>query len=528
MTAARIIARHGRRQRWGDVFIWLLGYGLVFGAGLTVAAFAFKRSYQPYIGVSLAGVILVMCGWTFRPRQTLNATVFFALIGDIVTIKWFPFNKNLSSRESILFISDGVSLSPLELVLLSGVVIVATRRIADGDRILELGAVGRPMLVFVGFAFFGLAYGMSRGGDFRAAMFEFRPLMYMPLVYFLAVALCTKSKHHRQILWVACTAVYIQSLLSMVYLLRLDAETRESLESLTEHGSAIGMNMVFMFTLASLTYRNVGGLQRALLVLLFLPPVAVVYLVSQRRAGVVTLGVAILLLLIVLFWRQRSTFWKLAPALAIVSVGYIGAFWNSESTLGFPAQAVKSVVAPGELSAKDQSSDQYRILENLNVNATIRAAPVTGLGFGQTFYRPYALPDISVFEFNGYVPHNSFLWLWIKTGFFGFVAMVYLLGRTVLIGSNRIRGAPAGSDAVTVSAALFFVVMFTVFTYVDIAWGSRNMVFLGAAIAIATSSVRLGPTEENADNATEQTTDDTQPEPQPPRSRSVAVSSRPT
>ena len=51
--------------------------------------------------------------------------MFLAVVGDTVTISWFPFNKNLSSHESIMFIADGIALSPLELTLLWGGLVVA-------------------------------------------------------------------------------------------------------------------------------------------------------------------------------------------------------------------------------------------------------------------------------------------------------------------------------------------------------------------------------------------------------------------
>ena len=70
----------------------------------------------------------------------------------------------------------------------------------------------------------------------------------------------------------------------------------------------------------------------------------------------------------------------------------------------------------------------YRTVENLDINATINAKPLTGLGFGQKFYRPFPLPDISFFLFYEYIPHNSILWIWIKTGVGGFVAMLFLFG----------------------------------------------------------------------------------------------------
>lgn len=488
MRPAEFLQPGINRQRVGQHLQWLAAYSMVVLAGLAVGAFAFKRAYQPYFGVALAVLILVICGWVYRPRKTLNVTVFLALLGDIVTVRWFPFNKNLSSRESILFLSDGVSLSPLELVLLTGLAVVGLRAVAAGQSPLSLGAVGRPLLLFTACVFIGLARGMLSGGDFRAAMFEMRPLLYLTIVYLLTTTLISTRRQQRHLVIAAVAAVTVQSLLSLDYLRDLDGAQRDALESLTAHGASISANFLFIVMLASLLYRGVSPVQRIMMVAAAIP-VFWVYLVSQRRAAVITLGVAVVLLCILLFWRQRRTFWKVTPALALVLVGYLGAFWNSEASIAFPAQAVKTVIAPDDLTTKDASSDLYRVLENINVHSTIRASPVLGLGFGQAFYRPYRLPDISGFEFNAYVPHNSFLWIWIKTGFVGFASMVYVLTRSVTLGSSRARESAEGPDAVVTTAAVLFVVMYAIYTYVDVAWGSNNMVLLGVAIAIASSRV---------------------------------------
>lgn len=490
MRLAALLQPGINRQRLEQHLQWLATYLIVLLGGLAVAAFAFKRAYQPYFGVALAALILVICSWVYRPRQTLNATVFLALVGDIVTVGWFPFNKNLSSRESILFISDGVSLSPLELVLLSGLAVVSLRAVAAGRSPLSLGAVGRPLLLFTACVFLGLARGLLAGGDFRAAMYEMRPLLYLPIVYLLATTLISTRRQQRHLVTAAVAAVAVQSLLSLDYLRDLDGAQREALESLTAHGASISANFFFIVLLASLTYRNVSARQRIILLVVAVP-VFWVYLVSQRRAAVITLGVAIVLLCVSLFWRQRNTFWKVTPALTLVMVGYLGAFWTSEASIAFPAQAVKTVIAPDDLSTKDASSDIYRVLENINVHSTIQASPVLGLGFGQAFYRPYRLPDISRFEFNAYVPHNSFLWIWIKTGFVGFASMLYVLARSVSLGAGRVRESADGPDAVVSIAATLFVVMYAIYTYVDVAWGSNNMVLLGVAIAIATSRAQV-------------------------------------
>ena len=202
------------------------------------------------------------------------------------------------------------------------------------------------------------------------------------------------------------------------------------------------------------------------------------------------LAAAMILLAVILFWRQRRTFWKIVPISAIVFIGYTGAFWQSTSSIGFPAQAVKSVVAPNSLSAADRSSDDYRKIEIYDLHYTIRSSPITGQGFGKPFLRPIPLPDISFFEFNAYLPHNSLLWIWIKMGFFGFVAVLYLFVTTLLLGADRVRRAAPGLDLLAVSSAVMFVMMYAIYIYVDVAWEARNVTLLALSMGLCTAYLR--------------------------------------
>ena len=112
-----------------------------------------------------------------------------------------------------------------------------------------------------------------------------------------------------------------------------------------------------------------------------------------------------------------------------------------------------------------------------------------GIGFGQKFYRPIPLPDISFFEFYEYIPHNSILWVWIKTGFGGFLSMLMMLGLAVRVGARNLVSARDDTDAAFALVGVAFVFMFAVFAYVDIAWNSQNMVLLAVAFALCSSKV---------------------------------------
>ena len=467
---------------------WWIAYGAVCGVGLLVATVAFKRSSQLYLGIGFALWFSLLAVWTRLPRAALGATVFLVMISDLATVSWFPALKNLSSTESIMFFSNSLTVSPFEITLMWALAVTAYRNIASMGRPFRSARLVRPMLVLMALAAAGFAIGLSRGGDSRAAIYEVRPLIYLPLLYLLVVNVCRTMADYRRVFWAAIAGIFVQSLLSLNVYFRLSATTRDGLESLNEHGSAIGMNLLLVTTILALVYQGVPTRVRVILVALS-TPVLWAYIVNERRAAFVGLAAALILLAIILFWRQRRTFWKVVPISAIVFAAYTGAFWTSSAPVGFPAQAVKSVIAPDSLGEADRSSNDYRKIESYNLYYTIRSSPITGLGFGQPFLRPVPLADISVFEFNAYLPHNSLLWIWIKMGFLGFVAVLYLFVTTLLLGADRVRRAAVGLDLVTASSAVMFVMMYAIYIYVDVAWEARNVTLLALAMGLCTAAL---------------------------------------
>lgn len=474
--------RHNRQ-------VWWLGYLLVVGGGLLVAAVARRRITEPYLAMTLGVLLVLLAGWLIRPRATLYFTLLLTAVSDGVTLWWFPFVKNLSSRESISYVADSATLSPLDLALISGAAVSALRQYANTGRPFARTRLTWPLIVFTGFVALGFVRGLVANGDPRAAVFEGRALFYIVLVFVIVTNECTERAHLRRALWVILTGVVIQSLLSIQYFHRLDPAVRDGLESLNEHGSTLGHNLV-MITLLALLLFMVRRPMTIVLLTLAAVPVVYVFFLAQRRSGVAALVVAGALLAVTLFWRRRRMFWLVVPVLAVAIAAYTAAFWTSTSDIAFPAQAIKSVVAPGSATEADANSDIYRLIEANNLVFTIRADPFFGLGFGRAFYRPFPLPDISWFEFHAYQPHNSVLWFWIKTGFFGFVTMFYVFGRTIMSGAQRVRSMEVDIDFVVTLVMTLSVVMFGVYTWADISWDARNCVFLGFAIAVCTLESR--------------------------------------
>ncbi|MBK5222601.1 MAG: O-antigen ligase family protein [Acidimicrobiia bacterium] len=481
----------GRSIEGEAELVWWLTYLVIVAGGLLIAAVAYLRPAQIYLGFSLACLAALLLVWIRAPKLALAATIVLSLVGDQITVYWFPFTKNLSSGESLMYVAGAISLSPFEVVVVAALALTTYRNLAAG-RLTRPAPLLRPMVQFTTATLAGLALGLQRGGDVNAALFEVRPVLYLPALYLLVVNVCEDRHDYRRMVWAAVAGITVQSVLSVEAIWSTPLAERAAPESIMEHGSAISMNLGFVLLVATLVYNGRRPLTAAIL-LVAAVPMLIAYFASERRAAVVALVAGMIVLAIVLRWRQPATLLKVAPLIVLPSLIYVAAMWSSESSAAFPAQALKSVVSPGDVSDADRGSSEYRELENFDLHATIRSSPVTGIGFGHPFLRPAPLPDISQFEYHEFVPHNSLLWVWTKAGFVGFATLLYLVARSLTMGAERMRRIPDGIDAVIAYAAVSFVVMFTIFMYVDIAWGPRNAMLLALCMGLCTAPLRDDP-----------------------------------
>ena len=240
-------------------------------------------------------------------------------------------------------------------------------------------------------------------------------------------------------------AVFINGVIALLYLRTLSAADKDSMVSLVSHAATLPMNAMLLLIGASWMYRKGSSWSRRVVLPFMAVPVFIAYIVSQRRAAIVALVVGIIMIFIVMLWTKRRLFWRVAPVTLVIVTLYTGAFWGDEtSTAGFPAQAIKSVIAPDSVSERNQSSDDYRIAEKIDIVATIRSSTILGIGFGHPFLRPVPLPDITPFLLEPYMPHNSILWIWMKAGIGGFVAMLFLFAMAVKTGARAHPPLPGG------------------------------------------------------------------------------------
>jgi len=467
--------------RWA----WLLG---MIGLSGVIGLLMLRAGPSPFF-IALLLFLLGLGAIFYQPRYGLYLILSFGLAGDGVLTPWFPFIKNFSSRESILFIHDSAIISPLEVYIAAIFISWLGRGIGQRKITFSRKPIIWLGVIFLLFVIFGLIYGIGTGGNYNIALWEARPLFYLAALLFLSGNLLEKREHVSHLIWAAMLGIFFEALYGTLSILLQYKGSLPGINALTDHSAAIHMNTVFVLAFASWIYKTKP--QMRFVLTLMVPIVLVSYIANQRRAAMIALMLALALMAIILFMDNRKLFWVIIPLAALVGVVYLAAFWNSSGALGLPARAVKSTLFPGQASARDQSSNYYRFLENINTSFTIHQRPLTGVGFGQKFYVIVSMADISFFEWWQYFPHNSIIWIWLKTGVFGFLAMLYFVGSAIMLGTVTTLRMPYNElRAIALTATLYLVMHFT-FAYVDISWDTQSMLYIGAMVGMLSSMERI-------------------------------------
>jgi hypothetical protein len=330
----------------------------------------------------------------------------------------------------------------------------------------------------------GALMGAFRGGwNLDAALNEMRGPAHMVVLYFLAVNLVREWTQMTVLVWEFVVLVGVKALQGLLNYLE-SLSLPYGLESVTNHEDVVFFNVAIglMVLLAVLRVRT--RLTYALLALQ--PLILIVELLTQRRAGFIALGAVLVVVTILSLTVDRRRALTLLGIGALVLCGYAAIFWQQSGPLGEPTRALRSVVDPLALSARDQMSNRWRDIENRNIAFTIRQVPLTGVGVGQQYLFQQEPPGLlGAFAFLRYITHNALLWLWLIGGPLGALALWFLVARVLLIGSAQV--ARLRDPGVRWVAAFPVVLMVSqvVFSAVDQGLTfSRAMIVLGTALGL--------------------------------------------
>jgi O-Antigen ligase len=395
--------------------------------------------------------------------------------------------QNLSAYSSI-----PIRLSIIDLIILltlaSWLVRCVTRR-AEHPR---LGVFGWPLIGFMAALGLGLAIGISRGGgwDSSATLAELRGPVQMCLVYFLAANLIRDRGQLNFFLWELVAIVGLKALQGVMNYV-------DSLNLLYEVEAVTGHEDVIFFDLAialMVVVLVLGIRTKLAYALMAVVPVALLAeLFTQRRVGFIALAAVLVAIAILSFARNPGRGVLLAGLGAIALSAYLVVFWDQSGPLAQPVRALRAVIEPTATSSRDVSSGRWRDIENHNVAYTISQLPLTGVGLGQEYQVTEQPPPLRPkFTYWKNTTHNSLLWVWLKAGPIGALALWFLVARVLLVGSSLYMKATDPWIRLMVAVPVLLVVIHIAFSTVDLGFTyARTMIVFGAAVGVGASVIAL-------------------------------------
>lgn len=283
----------------------------------------------------------------------------------------------------------------------------------------------------------GVAIGAAHHFNFREALQEVRPYVYLGSVFALT-ALLIRSRHGiTMMLWALVGAETVKSIQGVVVYIRTRSWPIRP-EALLGHEEAYFFGLYILLVATLWLFEVSGPLRRTATRLL--PLILFADLVNNRRASWLIVGGGLLALTAIGYAclpERRRLIHRVVAVLVVVSAVYFPVFWNHSGTFSEPARAIKSAFTP---DPRDESSDLYRQQEDANLEYNIRQGGVIGKGFGIPI--DYALPIVDIQSIDpelAYIPHNTVLYQLMRMGLLGSVAFWSMLGCGIVAGCRLAR-----------------------------------------------------------------------------------------
>jgi hypothetical protein len=382
---------------------------------------------------------------------------------------------------------QGVIERPIGFFMLFVVLILLVRRFATRQTPLRLGPFILPFATFLLAVALGIGHGLASGGNFKIIVLEIRPFEYLFLSYLLAANLITEKRQLRVFIWIVIIAAGIKGLQgTYIFFVVLKGHAAGVNEIMAHEESFFFVSLLLLILLFVLHVRYRWQLAVALFIV---PPVLVALIANNRRADYVAFLIAAFVvwgLLIVIRPQSRGKLITGLVLCGVLAAGYVLIFSHVGGVLGEPARGIVNAISPAATDQRDILSNQYRTIEDYDLKFTERQSPILGYGFGKPFIQAVTLPNIvQIDPYYLYIPHNTILWIWMRLGPFGYLALWYLVGAIIIracLAARRLRDPFLQLVAVYIVGVTCMEVI--------LAWADyqlffyRNVIYLGLLIGV--------------------------------------------
>ena len=351
-----------------------------------------------------------------------------------------PFTGNLPIYRGL----GSLHLEPADLLVIFMLIVYIRRSHIWGPRRWwPKSHVSAAMFALLFAVILGFLVGKSHGAQMREEFQEMRPFFYLIGAYFVTAVLIRS----RRMVWMLLWAFVLTELFKTLQGLYIWYETRHwnpKPDTILGHEEAYFFSLYLLLVLGMWLLPVKCRLRKVMT--WSLPLVIFVDLANHRRTAYEILGIGLIAMLLIT-WSVRPERRQLIKRFLICTVlalaVYLPAYWNDTGTVGGPADAVRSIFSP---DPRDASSDLYRVEENANLEYNIaHYGKILGEGFGVKI--DYALPIVNISKgapYILYIPHNGVLYVLMRMGIIGGIAIWSLIGLCVIAGCRLARSLEPG------------------------------------------------------------------------------------
>ena len=465
-----------------DVRRVVLSFGLMT-AGLCALGIFVPIQY----GLLIAVPVLAVWFW----RAPFRAI--YLLTAGAVMIEIFPLSFPDSLTDRIpLFLNlnnsaglNGVPITPAEILMLTAGAVILLRGASENRLHWPSGRLAVAYGVYILVVLGAEVHGLLSGGDLKTSLWELRPQVYGFVLFLMTTTLVDDQAQVKRLAIVFLLAVMVKAVIGdFRYFVTLRGDLGSQLYVLGHEDSYFLSLFITAGLVSAIWLQN-----RRLTVLVTLGSIlaAGALLANSRRIGIFALAGAVAVVLL-LAYRYEPTLRKrigwACVLVAVVGAGFLVYAWDKQ--YGIQAQLVRPIRSLVDPSARDFSSDQYRLAETANLKLTFQTNPIVGVGFGSPFLIVYPMADISNFyPLWNVIPHNSLMWVEMRMGTIGMVAFWGWIGIAVLEGFGAFERRRDPLVRAVAAFALAAIVAEIAVAYADLQLESyRNLLFLGVVLGV--------------------------------------------
>lgn len=402
-----------------------------------------------------------------------------------------PIFTSLSSGFNV----SGLVMSPMDIAVVALLLVWLTRGVSERSLAIPRTQVAAAIGVMLLLASLALLRGLTStapgaGGESAASasLWEYRPWLYMAAAFLFSSQVIRTRRAVQAVLWTFVLGTGFKALQG-VYIFW---ETRNEIprpEAILAHEESVFFAIFTILTMCLWLFGHRGWLRTTATVLL--PFVIIADLGNDRRDGVLIMGAELIVLGVLAYIslpEKRRLIARISAVALVLFAVYMPLEWNGTGTLSGVAQAIRSGVAP---DPRDAQSNEYRIDEDADLGAMIKKNVLLGTGFGVPIqYNLTPVQTISASDtFINYVPHNTLLYIWVRMGLPGEVALWMLVAVGLFAGVRASRSKDREVALIGTLAACT-VIGWVIMGYTDMGfWWFRVALALGVLLGVLHASV---------------------------------------